>query len=1044
MAVFTAIAAAVVSAIGITGTAATIFTAIGSTILSVGASRLLMKRQMNRANSGGSGGARIQLPPATENKLPVVYGSAYIGGSVTDAKISSDNKTMWYCVAMAEVTDTGGYTFDTNNIYYNGLKVQFGSNGVVTGLINNTTPATVDTKMSGQIYIYLFQNGATSPGQNTSQTAQQIMQDSEIPSGQRWTSTDLMSDCAFAIIKVKYNPEKGTTSLGGLTARITNSLDEPGSVLLDYMQNQRYGCAIPTAQIDTASLTNLNTYSDYNLPFTPTGGGSATQKRYRINGPIATGNDCLTNLQILVDSCDSWLQYSEFLGQWRVIINQSYTDYTTISNLYLVDSNNLVGGINVAPINLNETFNQLEVAYPNESVRDQTDYQLINLSDYAVSVMSPNEALNKLDVDYPVVNTAVQSTYLGIRRLLQSREDLTITFQLDYSGIQVEAGDVIRVKQEVYGWDLLNAGEGKLFRVANVSEEKYSDGSLGVRITAFEYNNTIYDDFALFAFEPDPNTGIANPNIMDAPSAPRPRIDDRRPDGVTTMNIIGEVPNVGLFTHLEFNYGTNTNTDEHIFYKRVESGTGDPLTQDLTADQILIGNHYTIKTLGTTAWTTIGATAIDLSLAPLNFLEVGKLYIIITAGTTDWAAVGSPSSTPGQSFIATGAGDGDGVALEKDFVATGTGTSDSEVYTSFQIEMNDLPDSVYYWSVSAKNQTQGVTSIASAGLAWDGSVVSSPISTTICNVNSSGTTLTWTPANDTLASGGLATIISGEGELQANSFIATMTSNVELELNQAPSIALVNACVQFDYFSNDGDGGGITGNSIQSNTITFNNMTSSGDIYVMKRIANYIYQTSDAANLTVIPPTDLSTYGAVSTINTARPKYLDTQYSGTTTDLYPYYEGTSSTADGYDANSTGPFTPASAAQLKLTNGQTNVYCVEYKPYDGTIRIPVDENVLCEFAGQFVANVDCTIQFMSFVTNNTFPNDMIIDSESFDTYNLKANEPTRIDLERKIALESSTPGTFNTGTGFAMRLMTASANVYVLRGDFNSYQLKGGN
>ena len=239
MAVFTAIAAYVVAAIGITGTAATIFTAIGATILSVGASRLLMKRQMGKASGGGAGGARIQLPPATENKLPVVYGSAYIGGSVTDAKISSDNKTMWYCVAMAEVTDTGGYTFDTSNIYYNGLRVQFGSQGVVTGLINNTTPATVDTKMSGQIRIYLFQNGATTPGQNTTQTAQQIMQDTQIPVGQRWTATDLMTNCAFAIIKVDYNAEKGTTSLGGLTARITNSLDEPGSVLLDYMQNQR-------------------------------------------------------------------------------------------------------------------------------------------------------------------------------------------------------------------------------------------------------------------------------------------------------------------------------------------------------------------------------------------------------------------------------------------------------------------------------------------------------------------------------------------------------------------------------------------------------------------------------------------------------------------------------------------------------------------------------------------------------------------------------------------------------------------------------------
>ena len=520
MAFLTIIAAKIVTALGFAAFtaagAATFATLAVSTLLSVGASRLLMKRQMRGASGGGSGGSRIQLPPATENKLPVIYGSAYIGGSVTDAKISSDNKTMWYCVAMAEVTDTGGYTFDTSNIYYNGLKVQFGSQGVVTGLINNTTPATIDTKMSGQINIYLFPNGATTAGQNTTQTAQQIMQDSQIPAGQRWTSTDLMTDCAFAIIKVKYNAEKGTTSLGGITARITNSLSAPGACIKDYMENTRYGCAIPTDQIDTASLTALDTYSAQTINY-----GTGTQQRYRLDGPIDTGTDCLSNLQIMVDSADSWLQYNEFLGKWSVIINQSYTDYTTISNLFLVDASNLVGGIDIAPINLNETYNQLEVAYPNASIRDQTDYQLIKLQDYVPGIMSPNEATNKLDVDYPIVNNSVQSIYLGVRRLLQGREDLTVTFQLDYSGIQVQAGDVIRIKQEVYGWDTLNSGEGKLFRVANVSEEKYQDGSLGVRITAFEYNDTIYADRAILNFQPDPNLGIANPNIMDAPLAPR-------------------------------------------------------------------------------------------------------------------------------------------------------------------------------------------------------------------------------------------------------------------------------------------------------------------------------------------------------------------------------------------------------------------------------------------------------------------------------------------------------------------------------------------
>ena len=93
-----------------------------------------------------------------------------------------------------------------------------------------------------------------------------------------------------------------------------------------------------------------------------------------------------------------------------------------------------------------------------------------------------------MTINLPIVNNSIQSTYIGIRRLLQSREDLVITFSLDYSGIQIEAGDVIRVKFAPYGWDdPIDFPNGKLFRVSQVQETKTDQGLLGVRISAFEY-----------------------------------------------------------------------------------------------------------------------------------------------------------------------------------------------------------------------------------------------------------------------------------------------------------------------------------------------------------------------------------------------------------------------------------------------------------------------------------------------------------------------------------------------------------------------------
>ena len=283
------------------------------------------------------------------------------------------------------------------------------------------------------------------------------------------------------------------------------------------MQNTRYGCAIPLTQIDTASLSALNTYSDALITYTPVGGGSATQARYRINGPLDLSTNCLSNLQDIADACDSWIQYSELVGKWKVVINKAYTG--VLGDLYSVDSSVLIGGIDIIPLDLNQTYNSLEVQYPNNPIKDQTDVRIIDLTDpstdwYRPDLLSPNEADNRLTIQYQIVNSYVQAIYLGVRRLLQSREDLTIQCNLDYSGIQVEAGDVVRVTLAEYGW------VDKLFRVSTVTEVKQANGNLGASIIAFEYNDDVFADNAIQNFVLEDNTGLVDPNIISQPSTP--------------------------------------------------------------------------------------------------------------------------------------------------------------------------------------------------------------------------------------------------------------------------------------------------------------------------------------------------------------------------------------------------------------------------------------------------------------------------------------------------------------------------------------------
>ena len=586
MAPVVAVVAKVATAIFAKVTFAAIAKFVVTTALSIGVSRLLAKRAMQTASDGGGGGGRIQLPPATDNKIPVIYGSAFVGGPIIDAYLTPDQKTMYYVVPLS-VTSANATT-SNGDIYYDGKLVQFGSDGLggttkVTALINNSTsPAQSDTRVNGYLNIYLYRDGSTgsTSGTNTTQNAYDVFPG--------WgTSTYAMTDCAFAVVKVIYSTDAGTTGLGAITAQVKNTENSqntgvyrPGTAIKDYMTNNRYGCAIPLSQVDTVSLDDLNIYSSQTI--TVTGGPSPTQARYNINGPLDTANNCLDNLQFLVDSCDSWLQYSELQGKWKVVINKAYTqtpNAQNVNDLFIVNSSNLIGGIEVSPIDLNETYNQVEIAYPNFNIKDQTDYQIINLFDTNPNLLSQNEAVNKLNITLPLVNNAVQAKYLAARRIYQSREDLVISFRTDYSGIQVEAGDVIRVYHETYGWDADNGfPDGKLFRVSEVIEEKDGNGNLFATFRAFEYNATVFVDDPVSDFIPAFNTGLKDPNIISSPCEPVITNFTNSDGLITGFNVESCVPEEGLVLYMDFNYGNNSNVLTHLLYRTVQQSDGVPFT----------------------------------------------------------------------------------------------------------------------------------------------------------------------------------------------------------------------------------------------------------------------------------------------------------------------------------------------------------------------------------------------------------------------------------------------------------------------------------
>lgn len=452
-------------------------------------------------------GNRVQIPPATDNKLPVVYGQAWVGGIITDLSITNDNQTLYYVLSLSEVTNNGSDTITIGDVYWGGKKCIFDTTDFtkVVQLVDMSTGIT-DTSISGKMYIYLYDNGSYN-GQNTSESAISVMQDPNLT--YQWDSAKQMTNCAFAIIKLNYSYESGTTGLQQTKFQITNSRHAPGDCFYDYLTNNVYGAAIPAASIDTASLTALNTYSAQSFTFTTYTGGSSTQTRFRFDGVVDTNRSIMDNLQDMANCCDCLLKYNEILGVWGVIVQSP-----TYSVAMDINDSNMISSIQVTPLDIASSYNVIECKFPNSGNQDAFDSATFDLNQIAPSLLYPNEPVNKQSSALPLVNDSVRAQYIAVRMLKAGREDLQIQVNINFQGLQLEAGDVVTVTNSNYGW------AAKLFRIIKVTEDFGADGTITAKLILAEYNASVYDDASITQFTPAPNSGIPNPLVFGTLTAP--------------------------------------------------------------------------------------------------------------------------------------------------------------------------------------------------------------------------------------------------------------------------------------------------------------------------------------------------------------------------------------------------------------------------------------------------------------------------------------------------------------------------------------------
>lgn len=336
--------------------------------------------------------------------------------------------------------------------------------------------------------------------------------------------------------------------------------------------------------------------------------------RYRVNGLIDTSQTVMDNIELIGNSCATWLTYDAMNGRWSVVINQEGNPVSTFTD------SSVIGPMNLTGTGLADLYNSVEVRFPHRDLNDQEDYIKIEIPD--VDRLG-NEPDNCLTINLPVINDPVQAQIIGLIELKQARLDKIIDFKTDYSKINLQAGDIIAVTNTVYGW---NSKEFRIIRMEEVDQ----DGAIVIGITALEYSDAVYDLSDLYRYSRSNADGILTQGALGTPSTPsvtnyaedaNPRVDISS----TTPNNTDPLNQAGIIEAMEFWLSTDGTNYTLLTTKKPDSALTYAFNTTVTFTYNNVNTSFYVKTRCVNS-TTTGAFSSPASVifAPKQVTDIVK------------------------------------------------------------------------------------------------------------------------------------------------------------------------------------------------------------------------------------------------------------------------------------------------------------------------------------------------------------------------------------------------------------------------------------
>ena len=617
---------------GISGTTFFVTGALAITAGVVGMSKL-MEMSLPRPDSNY---ARQKTVRSTTAPVKRVYGESLISGPVAFMGVGgTGNQDLWHVIAL-----TGDKSEAITDIYLDNIIIpnaDIDSGNSAGGIVNGTTTIFKPIASTTLVTVYKYTGGQTAAsmpvvseffkwtsdheGQGLTYIATKFSFPDNEKIAEIWNKYNPQDIKALVKGMAIYDPRKDSTSpeydssLGVSTQRLSDSTtwqwsDNPALCLANYIADDQFGMGVPSSAIDWAAVHSSADYADalVSIP------GSQTQKRFTCNGVLYGTDSHAQNINKILSSMNGSLVYSS--GKYVMQAGQ----YIEPESDAILTDNDLNGPINITVANTrDDRFNTIKGTHFNpQDLHKKVAFPEVQLTD--IATRDAGEVLYK-EVELPMTNDVYMCQRLTYQMINRSNDQLLIEFPCNLKALRYTVGDRVKITLDKFAGSDQDSISFNQTPFVILGFNFSAEGA--VTLTMLKDTQANYTDMPAANY----STIASDGSITDGFSGvPAPTNLSSVVDGhFVRLTWDNPVPNTTFNDIIVYQSSTSNFSESSILLRTKNDAItfslpSSALTKyywvraslydnEVAATDIIIGQTYRIRSLGTTSWTTLGATA---------------------------------------------------------------------------------------------------------------------------------------------------------------------------------------------------------------------------------------------------------------------------------------------------------------------------------------------------------------------------------------------------------------------------------------------------